>query len=125
MVENNLNPEDELFIHLVNTFAQSAWISMGKIKNPMTDALERNISQASYYIDLLDMLQKKMKGNLSDWEEQFIIHNVSELKLNFIDEKKKGDTQVKADKEDAEKPTPKNKKKSKNTPKQKKKGKKA
>jgi len=78
MVEEQLKKEDQLFIHLVNTFVQSAWISLGKVKNPVTDTLDRNLEQATYYIDLLDMLQTKMKGNLS------------ELKLNFIDEKKKG-----------------------------------
>ena len=89
MSENQLNKEDQLFIHLVNTFVQSAWISLGKVKNPVSDELERNVEQASYYIDLLDMLQTKMKGNLSEWEEQYILHSLSELKLNYIDEKKK------------------------------------
>tara|TARA_B000000477_G_C6081082_1_gene223200 strand:+ start:993 stop:1385 length:393 start_codon:yes stop_codon:yes gene_type:complete len=89
MSENQLNKEDQLFIHLVNTFVQSAWISLGKVKNPVSDELERNVDQASYYIDLLDMLQTKMKGNLSEWEEQYILHSLSELKLNYIDEKKK------------------------------------
>ena len=90
MAEEQMKKEDQLFIHLVNTFVQSAWISLGKVKNPMNDALERNLDQASYYIDLMDMLQVKMKGNLSEWEEQYIIHSLSELKLNFIDEQKKG-----------------------------------
>ena len=89
MSENQLKKEDQLFIHLVNTFVQSAWISLGKVKNPVSDELERNLDQASYYIDLLDMLQTKMKGNLSEWEEQYILHSLSELKLNFIYEKKK------------------------------------
>ena len=90
MAEEQLKKEDQLFIHLVNTFVQSAWISLGKVKNPVTDILERNLEQATYYIDLLDMLQTKMKGNLSEWEEQYIIHSLSELKLNFIDEQKQG-----------------------------------
>ncbi len=89
MAEEQLKKEDQLFIHLVNTFVQSAWISLGKVKNPVTDKLERNLEQATYYIDLLGMLQTKMKGNLSEWEEQYIIHSLSELKLNFIDEQKK------------------------------------
>ena len=89
MAEEQLKKEDQLFIHLVNTFVQSAWISLGKVKNPVTDILERNLEQATYYIDLLDMLQTKMKGNVSEWEEQYIIHSLSELKLNFIDEQKK------------------------------------
>ena len=123
MAEEQLKKEDQLFIHLVNTFVQSAWISLGKVKNPVTDILERNLEQATYYIDLLGMLQTKMKGNLSEWEDQYIIHSLSELKLNFIDEQKKGseetvnsdndkvdETSTKAEKTVEEKPKVKKKK---------------
>ena len=98
MTEEQLKKEDQLFIHLVNTFVQSAWISLGKVKNPVSDKMERNLDQATYYIDLLDMLQTKMKSNLSEWEEQYIIHSLSELKLNFIDEQKKRSEEEKVDK---------------------------
>ena len=98
MTEEQLKKEDQLFIHLVNTFVQSAWISLGKVKNPVSDKMERNLDQATYYIDLMDMLQTKMKGNLSEWEEQYIIHSLSELKLNFIDEQKKRSEEKKVDK---------------------------
>ena len=60
MSEEQLKKEDQLFIHLVNTFVQSAWISLGKVKNPVSDELERNVEQASYYIHLLYILQEKM-----------------------------------------------------------------
>ena len=121
MSENQLNKEDQLFIHLVNTFVQSAWISLGKVKNPVSDELERNLDQASYYIDLLDMLQTKMKGNLSEWEELYILHSLSELKLNFIDEKKKSGSEKDSENKSAKpskstdkvKPEPKPTKKSK------------
>ena len=53
----------------------------------MTEKSRVNIEQASFYIDLLDMMQEKMKGNLTDYEEQMLINTVSELKLNLIDEK--------------------------------------
>lgn len=76
-------------MYLVGTFQSSAWIALGKIKNPMTEKSKVNIEQASFYIDLLDMMQEKMKGNLTDYEEQMLINTVSELKLNLIDEKKK------------------------------------
>ena len=94
MAEEQMKKEDQLFIHLVNTFVQSAWISLGKVKSPVSDKLDRNLEQATYYIDLLDMLQTKMKGNLSEWEEQYIIHSLSELKLNFIEEQKKGNEAI-------------------------------
>ena len=128
MSDNQLKKEDQLFIHLVNTFVQSAWISLGKVKNPVSDELERNLDQASYYIDLLDMLQTKMKGNLTEWEEQYILHSLSELKLNFINEKKKkesdsatdnGKTDEKPQDEEKQKPKPKPKSKATKKPKKK------
>ena len=84
-----LSKKEQLFMYLVGTFQSSAWIALGKIKNPMTEKSKVNIEQASFYIDLLDMMQEKMKGNLTDYEEQMLINTVSELKLNLIDEKKK------------------------------------
>ena len=81
--------EEKLFTYLVNTSQSSAWIALGKMKNPMTDKIEINLEQASYYIDLLNMLQVKTKENLSEYEEQMLINTVSELKMNFIQEKKK------------------------------------
>ena len=47
------------------------------MKNPMTDKIERNREQASYYINLLDMLQSKTKGNVLEYEEQMLINMVS------------------------------------------------
>jgi hypothetical protein len=34
------------------------------------------------------MMQKKMRDNLTDYEEQMLINAVSELKLNLIDKRK-------------------------------------
>ena len=82
-----LSKKEQLFMYLVGTFQSSAWIALGKIKNPMTEKSKVNIEQASFYIDLLDMMQEKMKDNLTDYEEQMLINTVSELKLNLIDEK--------------------------------------
>ena len=88
MGQEDPGKEQELFMYLVGTFQSSAWIALGKMKNPMTDKIEKNLDQASYYIDLLDMLQSKTKGNVSEYEEQMLINTVSELKMNFIDEQK-------------------------------------
>ena len=87
MNKDILSRKEKLFMYLVGTFQSSAWIALGKIKNPMTEKSRVNIEQASFYIDLLDMMQEKMKGNLTDYEEQMLINTVSELKLNLIDEK--------------------------------------
>tara|TARA_B100001179_G_C18484468_1_gene357094 strand:- start:7 stop:309 length:303 start_codon:yes stop_codon:yes gene_type:complete len=89
MKKETLSKKEQLFMYLVGTFQSSAWIALGKIENPITEKIKVNTDQASFYIDLLDMMQEKMRDNLTDYEEQMLINTVSELKLNLIDEKKK------------------------------------
>ena len=89
MKKDSLSNKEQLFMYLVRTFQSSAWIALGKMENPMTDKTEINIEQASYYVNLLEMIQEKTKGNLTDFEEQMLINTVSELKLNLIDENKR------------------------------------
>ena len=88
MKKETLSKKEQLFMYLVGTFQSSAWIALGKIENPMTEKIKVNIDQASFYIDLLDMMQEKMRDNLTDYEEQMLINTVSELKLNLIDKRK-------------------------------------
>ncbi len=75
-----------LFMQLVLQNQQMAMMSMGKLKNPMTDKIERNLEFAKMSIDTLDMLAAKTKGNLSEYEERFLTQTISELKLNYVDE---------------------------------------
>ena len=89
MKKESLSKKEQLFMYLIRTFQSSAWIALGKMENPMTDKRSVNIEQASFYINLLDMVQEKTKNNLTDYEEQMLINTVSELKLNLIDENKK------------------------------------
>jgi hypothetical protein len=80
--------EEQLFDQLISSLVHSAWVAMGKIKNPMTDKLERDLQQAATSIDMLDMLYKRMTGNLSDAEEQYLTHVIRELKINYVEEQK-------------------------------------
>lgn len=75
-----------LFMQLVLQNQQIAMMSMGKLKNPMTDKIERNLEFAKMSIDTLDMLAAKTKGNLSEYEEKFLTEAIRELKLNYVDE---------------------------------------
>ena len=68
----------------------------------MTDKIERNVDQASYYIELLDMLQSKTKGNVSEYKEQMLINTVSELKMNFIDEQKNTNSTARTKEQESE-----------------------
>jgi hypothetical protein len=85
---------------------QIAMMAMGKIKNPVSDKIERNLEHAKIYIDTLDMLVAKTKGNLSEYEEKFLTETLKELKLNYVDEvdKEKKEKDAKKEKSKEEKP---------------------
>ena len=86
-------PEDNntvLFAHLVLMFQGACMQHLGKVKSPVSDAIERDLPQAQAMIDLLEMLQQKTKGNLSKEEETFLTTIVKDLKLNYVDEVSKG-----------------------------------
>ena len=79
-----------LFAQLISSLHGAAMMQMGKMKNPQTGNLERNLEQAELTIDMIDMLKEKSKGNLSSEEQRFIDTVLSEVKINFVDEKNKG-----------------------------------
>ena len=84
MEQNNMN--ELLFMQLVMQNQQIAMMSMGKLKHPVSDKIERNLELAKISIDTLDMLKVKTKGNLSSYEEKFLDEVLRELKLNYVDE---------------------------------------
>jgi hypothetical protein len=75
-----------LLTQVILMFQTAALQQMGKIKNPMTDKVERDLSQAQISIDILDMLYSKMKSNLMPEEERLFSTVLQELKLNYVDE---------------------------------------
>ncbi len=78
-----------LFGSLILMFQTAAMQQMGKIKNSVTDKIERDLEQAQLSIDMLDMLAAKMKGNLNQEESQYLTSVLKDLKLNYVDEKSK------------------------------------
>ena len=83
------------FFSLITMFASSAYQSMGKIANPMTGKVERNLDSAQGFIDILVMLKTKTKGNLTDDEEKIITSTISDLQMNFVQEKAKPEPEKK------------------------------
>ena len=81
--------EQQLFVSLVTMFHLAAMQQMGKIKNPITDAIERNLEACRDSIDLLEMLKSKTRGNLSAEEARLLEQVLQELRLNYVDESSK------------------------------------
>ncbi len=91
-----------LFGGLVAMFQSAALQQMGKVKNPVTENIERDLEQAGMSIDMLEMIQSKMKGNLKREEEDYLTNVLRDLKLNYVDElakQKPGETGQAGEKE--------------------------
>ena len=82
------NPEknEMMFIQLIAIFQAAALQHMGKLKNPASEKVEKDMVQAQLSIDILDMLKVKTKGNLSAEEERYFGSMLQDLKLNYVDE---------------------------------------
>ena len=106
MADQNIPTQDQqnelLFMQLVMMFQGMALQNLGKVMNPVTNQIERNLEQAKNMIDILGMLDEKTKGNLNDNEQRLMEHILFELRMNYVDELKKDD----ASEEQAEEQTP-------------------
>lgn len=87
-----LNPDQQqqlLFMMLIQQHEQIAMMGLGKLKNPATDKIERDLKSAKFAIDTLVMLEKYTSGNLSKELKDFLSQTLTNLRLNYADEKKK------------------------------------
>ena len=82
---------DYRFLSLVMSLATAAWSQLGKVPNPATRKIEKDIDQARLSIEFLRMLQEKTEGNLSVKEQELIDNTVADLELNFADEVRKSE----------------------------------
>jgi hypothetical protein len=88
----NQEKNSTLFFQLVYSLQVAGMQQLGKIKNPLTDKIERNLQEAELTIDMLEMLHTKTQGNISDDEEKILSAMLQDLKLNYVDEKAKGES---------------------------------
>jgi hypothetical protein len=91
MSDNGVDKNRILFLGLVQSLSASVWAHLGKQQNPLTGKIERNLREASFTIDLLEMLSAKTEGNLEADERRILENTIAELKLNYVDEKLKAE----------------------------------
>jgi hypothetical protein len=76
----------DLFLGLIHSFQGAAMQQMGKVPNPFTNEIERDLAQARLSIDMLEMLEERTAGNLTGEETRFLKHVLTELRLNYVAE---------------------------------------
>lgn len=101
--KSKLNSDQQqqlLFVMLLQQHEQIAMMGMGKVKNPSTDKIERDLKSAKYAIDTMVMLQKFTEGNLPKELNDYLNQTLTNLRLNYADEKKKESESTGNDKEE-------------------------
>lgn len=83
MEENKIN---QLFLSLIYNFQFQTMIMLGKLANPVTGKIEKELNGAQISIDMLDMIKEKTKDNISEDEEKILNNIIADLKLNYVEE---------------------------------------
>jgi hypothetical protein len=78
-----------LMMMLIQQHQQIAMMGMGKIMNPSTQKVESDLNQAKFAIDTLNAFQKYTEGNLPEELKRYLQETLTNLRLNFVEEKKK------------------------------------
>ncbi len=72
------------FEMLLTTLAAEAMVCLGQVANPITGKAEVNLDQAKYFIDTLQVLEEKTKGNLTSEENGALTMLLSQLQMAFV-----------------------------------------
>ena len=74
-----------LFAQLVMQQTNLAMMFLGKMPNPETGEKVHDMESARFFIDQLEMLETKTKGNLSRGEETLLKQSLMTLRLAFVE----------------------------------------
>lgn len=75
---------------IVTLLATQSMINLGEITDPITKDININLASAKLFIDLLEELEKKTRGNLSEDEETFMQDIIKNLEKVYDNKIKKG-----------------------------------
>ena len=73
------------FIEFVMMHAQNAALFLGQIPNPKSGEPEVNLDLARMFIDQLEMIQEKTRGNLTNEEAMVLRNTLSNLQMAYVE----------------------------------------
>ena len=78
-----------LFIQFISGLYTSTMQHLGKLMNPATGEIEKNLDAAQATIELVRMFKEKTKGNLGQKESNTISNALANMQMNYVDELKR------------------------------------
>jgi hypothetical protein len=82
------------FSSFVIGLATQALMFLGAVPDPRGESVEKNPAEAAAIISVIEMLQQKTRGNLSEDEAKLIEEVLYELRLRYVAETRKGGTEA-------------------------------
>ena len=76
------------FSLFISSLVTQALISLGEVKNPFSEKSEKNLDQAKFTIDTLDIIKEKTKGNLAEDEAKLLDTALYDLRMRYIEKSK-------------------------------------
>lgn len=72
------------FLVLLSTLGTQAMAAMGLLPDPISGNPNVNLPMAKHFIDTLEVLKEKTKGNLSEMEEAHLRDALHQLRMTFV-----------------------------------------
>ena len=89
MTDAQPSREAAMFLQLILSLQQAAMMALGRLMNPVTGKLEKNLEQAKATIDTLGALESRTRGNLESDEQRVLTQVLGDLRMTFLNEQKK------------------------------------
>lgn len=105
MSEQNFDPKNisreeivsALFANMVVQNTNMALIFLGHAPHPQTGQKQIDLDNARYFIDQLEMIEVKTKGNLDKQEEGLLKQSLTSLRMAFVEAVQKEGAQGSSD----------------------------
>ena len=89
--DDELSPEElegvqdpASFVNFVMSIASNAAAALGMMEHPVTHERDVDLELGKHWIDVLGMLQKKTKGNLTTQEQKMMDGLLSDLRMQYV-----------------------------------------
>lgn len=76
------------FSLFASSLVTQALISLGEVENPFSKRTEKNLDQAKFTIDTLQIIKDKTRGNLTEDEMRLLDTALYDLRMRYIERSK-------------------------------------
>ena len=85
MSDSGVNDHTAGFTALIVTLSSSAWIGLGKVEDPVSGGIRKDLQSVRYTIDILLMLREKTRGNLEPDEKRLLDGVIADLQAHYAE----------------------------------------